>query len=138
MDKKDYLIIKELRENSRISIKKIAKKTKIRPSTVHQRIHKLIRNETIEKFTVKLNNKKVEENFIVFVLIKTNTEIKKDLFDKYNVKEVFGVTGQYDLILKLKFKDVENFNDFILDLRKVPGIKETLTMVSTKTIKEEL
>ena len=138
MDKKDYLIIKELRENSRISIKKIAKKTKIRPSTVHQRIHKLIRNETIEKFTVKLNNKKVEENFIVFVLIKTNTEIKKDLFDKYNVKEVFGVTGQYDLILKLKFKDVEDFNDFILDLRKVPGIKETLTMVSTKTIKEEL
>ena len=138
MDKKDYLIIKELRENSRASIKEIAKKTKIRPSTVHQRIHKLIRNETIEKFTVKLDNKKIEENFIVFVLIKTNTEIKNGLFDKYNVKEVFGVTGQYDLILKLKFKDVEDFNDFILDLRKVPGIKETLTMVSTKTIKEEL
>ena len=138
MDKKDYLIIKELRENSRASIKEIAKKTKIRPSTVHQRIHKLIRNETIEKFTVKLDNKKIEENFIVFVLIKTNTEIKNGLFDKYNVKEVLGVTGQYDLILKLKFKDVEDFNDFILDLRKVPGIKETLTMVSTKTIKEEL
>jgi len=137
MDKKDYLIIKELRENSRVSIKEIAKKTNIRPSTVHQRIQKLIKDEIIEKFTVKLNNKKVEENFIVFVLIKTNTEIK-GLFDKYNVKEVFGVTGQYDVILKLKFKDVDKFNDFILDLRKVPGIKETLTMVSTKTIKEEL
>jgi len=138
MDKKDYLIIKELRENSRASIKEIAKKTKIRPSTVHQRIHKLIKNKIIEKFTVKLNNKQVEENFIVFVLIKTNTEIKNGLFDKYNVKEVFGVTGQYDIIFKLKFKDVDEFNDFILDLRKVPGIKETLTMVSTKTIKEEL
>ena len=138
MDEKDNLIIKELRENSRVSIKEIAKKTKIRPSTVHQRIHKLIRNGTIEKFTIKLDNKKIDENFIVFVLIKTNTEIKSDLFDKYNVKEVFGVTGQYDVILKLKFRDVEDFNVFILDLRKVPGIKETLTMVSTKTIKEEL
>ena len=137
MDKKDHLIIGELRENSRASIKTISKKTGIRPSTVHQRIQKLIKDGVIEKFTVKLDNKKVEENFIVFVSIKTNAEIGPEIIGKYNVKEVFGVTGQYDIILKLKCRDVEQFNDFILDLRKVKGIKETLTMVCTKTIKEE-
>jgi len=38
--------------------------------------------------------------------------------------------------LKLKFRDVEEFNEFIIGLRKEPGIAKTLTMVSTAKIKE--
>ena len=59
-------------------------------------------------------------------------------FDNKRIKEVFGITGEYDLIIKLKFKDVEEFNDYIINLRKVPAIEKTLTMVVTMTIKEEI
>ena len=69
VDDKDRKIISLLKENSRYSIRNIAKKTGIRPSTVHQRIQKLIKEKVIEKFTVKLSNKAVGENFIVFILI---------------------------------------------------------------------
>ena len=80
LDKKDIKIINTLKQNSRESIRNIAKKTNLRPSTVHQRIQKLVKNEVIEKFTLKLDNKAVEENFIVFVLIKTEKDIENRVF----------------------------------------------------------
>tara|TARA_Y100000310_G_C20519410_1_gene732902 strand:- start:387 stop:938 length:552 start_codon:yes stop_codon:yes gene_type:complete len=137
---KDWKIIDVLKQNSRESIKEIAKKTKIRPSTVHQRIHKLVENKTIEKFTIKLDNKAAGENFIVFMLVKGSTTdyLDKNFLNSNHVKEVFGITGEYDLLAKLKFNDVEEFNDFILDFRKnKKDIQSTLTMIATTNLKEE-
>jgi DNA-binding Lrp family transcriptional regulator len=138
IDSKDLAIIAELRQDARKSIRDIAKKTKIRPSTVHVRIQNLIKQGIIEKFTLKLNNKAFGENFIVFVLIKTNNEIKSSVFNDPHVKEVFGITGEYDLMMKLKFKDIEEFNEFLLRFRKENDVSSTITMVCTVTIKEEL
>jgi len=138
LDKKDIKIINALKQNSRESIRDIAKKTGLRPSTVHQRIQKLVKNEVIEKFTLKLDNKAVEENFIVFVLIKTEKDIENRVFNNKHIKEVFGVTGEYDIILKLKFKDVEEFNNFIIKFRKDQGLRETMSMVATTTVKEDV
>jgi len=140
LDKKDIAIITLLKENSRLSVRDIAKKTGIRPSTVHQRMTVLKREGVIEKYTVKLNNKEVQENFIVFLWIKIKPSAKLD--DKWinnvHVKEVFGITGEYDMLLKLKFADIEEFNDFVIKFRKEASVVATLTSVSTATIKEEI
>ena len=140
IDNKDLKIIEILKQNSREPIKTIAKKTGIRPSTVHQRIQRLIKKDVIDKFTVKLNDKAIGENFIAFLLIKGTTSeyITSKFLNSKNVKEVFGVTGEYDVLVKLKFKDVEDFNNFIINFRKeMKGIQSTLTMVATANIKEE-
>ena len=138
LDNKDLAIINILKDNSRASIRDIAKLTKIRPSTVHVRITQLIKKNIIEKFTLKLNNDTFGENFIIFIMIKTNSEIKKSTFSENCVKEVFGITGEYDLIMKLKFKDIIEFNDWLLKFRKENNIMSTITMVSTITLKEEI
>lgn len=141
LDKKDLSIISLLKENSRFSIRDIAKKTGIRPSTVHQRITQLRKKGVIEKFTVKLNNKEVEENFIVFLLIKTKPSsllANKSITTNPHIKEVFGVTGEHDLMLKLKLKDIQEFNQFFIKFRKEQPVETTLTMVATTNIKEEL
>jgi len=141
LEEKDWKIIEILKQDSRQPIREIFKKTRIRPSTVHQRIQKLIENNVIEKFTVKLNNKLVGENFIVFMLVKGGTTeyIDSRFLNNNNVKEVFGVTGEYDLMIKLKFKNVEEFNDFIINFRKNRReIQSTLTMVVTTNLKEEI
>ena len=64
LDKKDLSIIKVLKQNSRLPIRDIAKKTGTRPSTVHERVKKLVRGGVIEKFTLKVDNKAVNESFI--------------------------------------------------------------------------
>ncbi len=141
LDEKDYKIIDILKQNSREPIREIAKKTRIRPSTIHQRIQKLIGNKIIEKFTIKLNNKEVGENFIVFMLVKGGTTEyidSKILHDKH-VKEVFGITGEYDLLIKLKFENVEELHEFVLNFRKDKReIQSTMTMVVTTNLKEDV
>lgn len=140
MDNKDSAILLLLKENSRYSVREIAKKTGIRPSTVHQRITKLKEEGVIERFTVKLDNNKVAEGFIVFMYVKTKPSINLDskIINNSHVKEVFGITGEYDILIKMKFKDVNEFNDFIIKFRKEQQIETTLTMVATANIKEEL
>jgi DNA-binding Lrp family transcriptional regulator len=138
LDNKDHRIIEALQDNSRQSIRDLAKKLKIRPSTVHVRIQKLIKEGVIEKFTLKLNNKAIGESFIVFMFIATEKIIPDIAFNNKHVKEVFGITGEYDLLLKLKFSDIEEFNTFILKFRKDYGLKKTLTQIVTANIKEEI
>jgi len=139
VDKKDFAIIDVLKENARLSIRDVAKKTELRPSTVHQRIVRLKEKNIIEKFTLKLNNNMVGEGFIVFMLIKTKPSAMLDkIIANKHVKEFFGVTGEYDLLLKLKFKDVEEFNGFVIKFRREQSIQTTLTMVATANVKEEI
>jgi len=139
VDKKDLAIIDVLKRDSRLSIRDVAKSAKLRPSTVHQRIVRLKERGVIERFTLKLSNKAVGEGFIVFMLVKTKpSAVLERIVNSKHVKEFFGVTGEYDLLLKLKFKDVEEFNDFVIRFRKEQSIQTTLTMVVTAEVKEEI
>ncbi len=141
MDAKDRLIIEQLRIDSHASIREIAKKTGIRPSTIHQRIQKLISRKTIEKFTVKVDDRAMGEEFVAFLLIKGTTQkyLNSRILTDERLKEVFGVTGEYDLLLKLKFRDVKEFNDYLIVFRQEhPEIQATLTMVGTAKLKEEI
>ena len=138
LDSKDMAIITELKHDSRQSVRDIAKKTQLRPSTVHNRVQQLKKEGIIEKFTLKLNNKAVGENFIVFMAIKAAKDIPQTAFHNRHIKEAFGITGDYDLLLKLKFKDIDEFNDFIIKFRKDNQLTTTQTSVVTAVIKEEI
>ncbi len=140
MDKKDLSILDLLRENSRYSVRDMAKKTGIRPSTVHQRLIKLKEEKVIERFTIKLDNNLIGEGLIVWMLVKTkpSVELDKRILNDRHIKEVFGITGEYDLLIKMKFKDVIEFNEFVLRFRKEQQIETTHTLVATATIKEEI
>ena len=137
-DSKDLKIIDELRKNSRAAVREIAKLTGIRPSTVHQRITRLGKEGVIERFTVKVDSKAVGEGFIVFMFVSTRKDLPASFFQDRRIKEAFGVTGEYDLLLKMKFRDVDDFNSFVIGLRKNGEITKTITHVATVNIKEEI
>ncbi len=137
-DEKDRKILSVLRENAREPIRDIAKKTGLRPSTVHQRMQRMVKEGVIEKYTLKLNNTLAGEDFIVFMNVTTSSDLPASFFADTRIKEVFGVTGEYDLLLKLKFKDINEFNGFLIGLRKRPEIVKTITTVATINLKEEV
>jgi len=137
VDTKDVEIVRVLQRNSRASIRDIAKAARLRPSTVHQRIVRMKKNGVIERFTVKLNDEAMSEDFAAFILVTTKKDFEESVFADEHVKEVCGVTGEYDLLFKLKFRDVSEFNTFLLKFRKSPCIEKTLTMVVTTKIKED-
>ena len=75
----------------------------------------------------------------MFVKGSTTDYIDSKFLHNKNVKEVFGITGEYDVLLKLKFQNIEEFNEFVLKFRKEnKQIQSTLTMVITANLKEEI
>lgn len=141
LDKWDFKIISILKNNARASIREISKATGIRPSTVHQRIKRMQMDGMIERFTVKLNDDKVGEGFCVFMLISGTPEryLDEKFLKNHHVKGIYGITGEYDLLIKMKFNDMNEFNVFLLDFREnySQSITKTLTMVQTVQLKEE-
>jgi DNA-binding Lrp family transcriptional regulator len=141
LDKRDLKIIALMKNNARASIREISKATGIRPSTVHQRIKRMIENGIIEKFTVKLNDDKMDEGFASFMLISGSPEryLDEKILKDQHVKGIYGITGEYDLLIKMKFKDMSAFNEFLLDFREnySTHISKTLTMVQTVKLKDE-
>ena len=140
LDDRDMQILKILKLNSRTSIREIGKQIDMRPSTVHQRLKKMQDQGVIEKFTVKLNDEKIGRKLVVFMLI--SGAMDKYLDDKAMkdpcIREIHGVTGEYDLLMKLKFRDMKEFNKFIIEFRNKysDSISKTITMVQTVRLKE--
>lgn len=63
--------------------------------------------------------------------------IAKLLRDSPNVEDLFLVTGDLDLILKVKFLNYKDLKDFILEkIGKLDGIQDTSTMVVVAPYKE--
>ena len=138
LDSKDKKIAAHLRFHGRDSIREIAKATELRPSTVHQRLLHLEKEKTIEYYTAKFNNEDLSEGFIVFLWMTTKEDLPSSFFHNPSITECFGITGEYDLLLKLKFPSLKEFNQYIIALRKNKIITKTLTQIVTITLKEEL
>jgi len=144
IDKKDQLILNQLKQNSRNSTKNIAKNINTPRVTVHDRIKKLKQKGIIKKFTIKVDNKKIglpTEAFI-FVSFQSNTEIsQRELAKKisrlHGVTEVHIISGEYDLLLKVVGESLEKIGNLVVDrLRKIKGVGRTLTFACFQTIKE--
>ena len=69
LDNKDLKILEVLKVNSRLSTQKIAKKTLIPITTVHNRMKKLEKEGIIKGYTVILDYKKLGKPILSFILI---------------------------------------------------------------------
>lgn len=142
IDEKDILILEALKEDSHSSIQKIAKKTGIPPVTVHNRIKKLRAEGVIEKYTIKINKAKLGRSMVAYVIIKAMP--KSDhvaLLEKIMKHELAydgsAITGEFDLIIKIQVKDVDELNLFTLKfLRTFDEVSQTQTMIAFKNIEK--
>jgi len=138
---KDLKILKVLKENARATIRQISKKTDIRPSTVHQRLTKMIDTGTIKRFTIDVDEEQLGINLTVFMLVSGSLDkyLDKEIMGNKHLVEISGVTGEYDLLLKMKFKSMSEFNAFIIKFRErySDNIQNTVTMVQTICLKDD-
>lgn len=141
IDDSDRRLLDALRTDGRASLKQLASRTGLRPTTVYNRMRKLSSNGVIERFTIRVNPEAVGESFVAFVLVSGLPERFTDdwLLRNRHVAEVYGVTGEYDLLLKLRFRGKDDFNDFIMAFRDRyrRSITRTVSMIETTTIKRD-
>lgn len=148
IDEKDYRIIDIIKENSHLSTYKISKKTGIPVTTVHNRIKKLEKEGIIKRYTVVLDYKKLGLPITAHILVHYHIEqwyhkpdeareqLKKGLLKLPFVEEIKYITGSFDILLKVRMKDVDQLNSVLLDkLRHIPGIGQTETIFVLEDLK---
>lgn len=146
IDKKDELILSELKKNARNSTKHIAETIHLPRVTVHDRIHKMLQHGIIKSFNVCIDYKKIGYATEVFIFISflpnpeiSQRELAKRIAQLPGVYEVHIISGEYDLLLKVRGKTMEDIGTLVVDkLRQLKGVGRTLTFACFETVKEEL
>ena len=145
MDEKDCLILNVLKENSSLSHREISKKTHIPLTTVHNRIKKMQEEKLIKKYTVQLDNEKLGFGLAAYVMVTINQHIvgkkisQQDIakhIRKFScVESADIVTGQTDLLVKVRCASIKDLDNFITkDLRSIDGIDKTVSMIVLEEI----
>ena len=146
LDDKDRKIIELLLQDSSKSVKTISDEIeanykelegKISPTTVHNRIKKLKDKGIIKKYTLEVDRSKLYGDILAFILMSVSgkeipqREIVEQLMVFEEVEEVAIVTGEVDLLLRIRVESIDELNKFILDkLRNIEGIATSSTMIS--------
>ncbi|HVL86536.1 MAG TPA: Lrp/AsnC family transcriptional regulator [Candidatus Thermoplasmatota archaeon] len=146
LDEKDLAILRELRENAKKTTKTISERTNVPRTTVHDRIGKMESNGTIRKYTLVPNYERIGEATTAFVFIShdqsqgvSQGELAKKISEIQGVYEVHLISGDWDLLVKVRGKDVESIGRMVLErLRPFPGVGKTLTSTVFQTMKEEV
>lgn len=145
IDKKDLLILEALRRDGRMNTADIARSIHLPRVTIHERIRKLRERGVIRKFTVLLDYDRLELPIVAFVLVSylpgqiSQRSLARQIASFPNVYEVFLVAGEWDLLLKVRGKSMEEIGELVIDrLRALPGVGRTMTMSSFSCVKEEV
>jgi DNA-binding Lrp family transcriptional regulator len=131
MDDTDKKIIKILKNDSRAGYVEIGNQINLSEGAVRKRVKTLTDDNTIRKFTVKVN---VTEGAEAITLLTVNPsyptqEVTKHIQLIPNVETIYEVTGEYDIIAVISGMNVVEVNECIEKIRRVEGIMKTNTMI---------
>lgn len=121
MDATDKKILELLQQDTKKTTKELSVKLNLSVTAVYERVKKLEREGFIEKYVVLLNRNKINKGFVVFCHLKLLQHTKEFInqFEKEVVKlnevlECFHVSGDYDYILKICVKDMQEYREFMV------------------------
>ena len=139
MDIVDLKILELLKENSRMSFNDISQNVGKTEATIRRRVKKLTEDEIIKKFTIDytIDNKprtratvKVEPDF------KDIKRILKELLEIEEVTDIWRLSGDCGLFMKVEIPSIEQFNPLIEEkISQIKGVKIVETCFITDVIK---
>lgn len=141
LDKTDKKLLELLQIDTKKTTKELSMKLNLSVTAVYERIKKLEREGIIEKYVALLNKSKINKNFVVFCHIKLQQHTKdfiskfeKEVTQLHEVLEVYHVSGDYDYILKVCLKDMDEYREFLVT--KLTNLQHIASTHSTFMIGE--
>jgi Lrp/AsnC family leucine-responsive transcriptional regulator len=120
-DETDKKLLLFLQEDAKQTTKELSHKLGLSVTAVYERIRKLENTGVISKYVAILDRNKIHRNFIVLCHIKLAQhkkeyvlQFEKEVMNLEEVTECFHVSGDYDYILKIGVKDMEDYRNFML------------------------
>jgi len=151
LDNKDLAILRLLQENCKLSTRELASKVGSPVTTVYAKMRRMEDLGLIKGYKAVLDGDKLGVGTTAFILtsvayrqtdretLLSQREIAKEASKFAEVQEVHIITGDWDLLIKVKAEDVGAVGRFVIDkLRTIKGIEKTLTCVVFDTVREGL
>jgi len=125
-------------------ISQVAKKLKEPSTTIHYNIKKLEREGAIKTYKAIFDHSKIGQGFCSFVMVKlspdeygTPERVGAELAKFIEIESVDIITGDYEMIIKVRVKDQDAYYSLIKKIGSLKGIMKTFTHVSFKQLKSE-
>jgi DNA-binding Lrp family transcriptional regulator len=113
-------------------------------TTIHYNVKQLEKERIIRAYKAVFDYKKIDEGFCSFVLISLTADeygnperIANEISRSPNVESVDIVTGDWEIIAKVRVKDIEGYFQFVKDVLSKKGIAKAKSLNSMKQIKSE-
>ena len=148
IDEKDLDILKLLQKNCRMTAREIAQTVDSPVTTVFAKIKRMEELGIIKEYNAVLDAEKLDRGTTAFILAsvsyrskegaqQSQRKIAKEIAKFSEVQEVHIITGDWDILIKVKEEEVSAIGKFVIDkLRMVEGVEKTLTCMVFETEKE--
>ena len=150
LDEKDIAILSLIQNDSQLTAKEISRKIGIPITTVFAKIKKMEEQEIIKGYRAILAPEKLGSGTGAIILASVSygstvgnvssvsqRVVAEEIAKLVEVQECHIITGDWDLMIKLRAEGVEAVGRFVVDkLRCIKGIEKTLTCMIFETVKE--
>lgn len=134
LDEMDYKILTMLQDNARVSLKDIAAEVFMSGTAVGARIDRMIQEGIIEQFTTRINPESLGHYVKAFINLEVSPDQKEDFYSYIstinNVVECNCVTGDYSMLIEVRFPTTADLDQFIGELQR---FGKTKTQIVFKT-----
>ncbi|MCK9150506.1 Lrp/AsnC family transcriptional regulator [Methanobacterium alcaliphilum] len=140
MDEIDSDIIRSLVRNSRMTLSQMSKEINVPDATISNRLKKL-ENNVIKQYTLILDPSKMGLIVTAIIIIQTESEkhenVEIELSKLEEVSEVYSISGEYDILIKVWAKSIEELNKIVNSkIRSVDGVEDLTEMIVMERVKE--
>ncbi|MEC3876379.1 Lrp/AsnC family transcriptional regulator [Chryseobacterium salviniae] len=133
LDDKDLQLLRLLQNDSKLTVKELAKEVNLSPSPVFERVKRLEQEGYIKKYAAILDAEKLNLGFTVYCQLKLKSndsylaiEFEREILEIEEVAECYSISGDFDFLLKVYVKDMKQYQNFVFNiLGAVPSIGST-------------
>ncbi|MBN1170114.1 Lrp/AsnC family transcriptional regulator [Candidatus Micrarchaeota archaeon] len=146
LDQKDQDILHALQKDSRKTVAELSNELGIPRATVHERIVKLRKTGVIKRFTIEQDYGRTGKPTMAFVFASYDRnahidqhQLAKKVSQVGGVLGVYVVSGEWDLLIKVRGKSIEHIGTLIVDeIRRLPGIFKTHSIACFEAVKDDI
>ena len=107
--------------------------------TYKDRIERLEKRGIITNYIALINPRMVGLNITAIMMLKINPQkidkISKTLSEFKELRHLFKITGQYDMVSVLNARNIDHLNHLMGEIKKIEGVNELIVEVATELVK---
>ncbi len=134
---KDQQLLNILRDDGRATTTDIAKKLGVSRSTAQKRLERLQDSGVIAGYTVRMSREYLDQVIKAHVLItvrpRETNQIIQQMKTLEEVRAVYSVSGQFDLIAEVAALDIGRLDTVIDKIIEIEGVERTESSVILST-----